>query len=188
MRAERAVEPTRSENITVTWRRSAVSRGDEPAGARAAMEVTSAPFWASRLAIARSILRRRRRPRRAHLLVIRAPPTLSFLGDLLRFMGLERFSCLGLGAWVSSEPAVLAISSPNRAGQARGLQICSTISGDGRIAPIVRATSGSLTTASRSGGAPYQKAIVVNSRPSAANRSVSKARFRSVLIICLPPY
>jgi len=26
------------------------------------------------------------------------------------------------------------------------------------------------------------------SRPSAANRSVSKARFRSVLIICLPPY
>jgi hypothetical protein len=35
---------------------------------------------------------------------------------------------------VSSEPAVLAISSPNRAGQARGLQICSTISGDGTIA------------------------------------------------------
>ena len=27
MRAESAVEPTRSENITVTWRRSAVSRG-----------------------------------------------------------------------------------------------------------------------------------------------------------------
>ena len=27
MRAERAVEPTRSENITVTWRRSAVSGG-----------------------------------------------------------------------------------------------------------------------------------------------------------------
>jgi hypothetical protein len=27
MRAERAVEPTKSENITVTWRRSAVSRG-----------------------------------------------------------------------------------------------------------------------------------------------------------------
>ena len=28
MRADSAVEPTKSENITVTWRRSAVSRGD----------------------------------------------------------------------------------------------------------------------------------------------------------------
>ena len=28
IRADRAVEPTKSENITVTWRRSAVSRGD----------------------------------------------------------------------------------------------------------------------------------------------------------------
>jgi hypothetical protein len=28
MRADRAVEPTKSENITVTWRRSAVSRKD----------------------------------------------------------------------------------------------------------------------------------------------------------------
>ena len=30
MRAESAVEPTRSENITVTWRRSARSSGDSP--------------------------------------------------------------------------------------------------------------------------------------------------------------
>src|SRR5215831_10562903 len=44
-----------------------------------------------------------------------APPTLSFLGDLLRFTGLERLSSLGLGALVSSKPTVLAISSPNRA-------------------------------------------------------------------------
>ena len=28
MRADRAVEPTKSENITVTWRRSARSSGD----------------------------------------------------------------------------------------------------------------------------------------------------------------
>ena len=28
MRADSAVEPTKSENITVTWRRSAVSRGE----------------------------------------------------------------------------------------------------------------------------------------------------------------
>ena len=34
MRAESAVEPTRSENITVTWRRSAVSWGAEGAAVR----------------------------------------------------------------------------------------------------------------------------------------------------------
>ena len=34
MRAERAVEPTRSENITVTWRRSARSSGECAWGAR----------------------------------------------------------------------------------------------------------------------------------------------------------
>ena len=33
MRAERAVEPTKSENITVTWRRSAVSSERGSAGA-----------------------------------------------------------------------------------------------------------------------------------------------------------
>ena len=45
MRAESAVEPTKSENITVTWRRSAVSRwsaigasGSGPGGRGAAMD------------------------------------------------------------------------------------------------------------------------------------------------------
>jgi hypothetical protein len=42
MRAERAVEPTKSENITVTWRRSAVSSAglagvEEALGARASI-------------------------------------------------------------------------------------------------------------------------------------------------------
>jgi hypothetical protein len=36
MRAESAVEPTKSENITVTWRRSAVSSGSDAAGATTA--------------------------------------------------------------------------------------------------------------------------------------------------------
>ena len=58
MLADSAVEPTKSENITVTWRRSAVSRGDGLGGAAAATVTTSALFWTSRLAIARSILRR----------------------------------------------------------------------------------------------------------------------------------
>ena len=35
-RAESAVEPTRSQNITVSWRRSAVSSGRGAAGAAAA--------------------------------------------------------------------------------------------------------------------------------------------------------
>ena len=58
MRAERAVEPTRSENITVTWRRSAVSRGGASPAAR--MPSAPAPVFgvASRLAIERSNLRR----------------------------------------------------------------------------------------------------------------------------------
>ena len=38
MRAERAVEPTKSENITVTWRRSARSSG----GALGALDVVVA--------------------------------------------------------------------------------------------------------------------------------------------------
>ena len=38
MRAERAVEPTKSENITVTWRRSARSSG----GALGALDVVAA--------------------------------------------------------------------------------------------------------------------------------------------------
>ena len=58
MRADRAVEPTRSENITVTWRRSAVSLG----GASTACGATTAPSAAfavvSRFAITRSSLRR----------------------------------------------------------------------------------------------------------------------------------
>ena len=55
MRADRAVEPTRSENITVTWRRSAVSRRD----ASTAAEVAAA-LWVvvSTLALARNSLRR----------------------------------------------------------------------------------------------------------------------------------
>ena len=39
MRADRAVEPTKSENITVTWRRSAVSRGDASTGAEPGVAV-----------------------------------------------------------------------------------------------------------------------------------------------------
>jgi hypothetical protein len=45
MRAERAVEPTRSENITVTWRRSALSLGDAPT---AAMSIRPLWHWPSR--------------------------------------------------------------------------------------------------------------------------------------------
>jgi hypothetical protein len=58
-------------------------------------------------------------------LVAGAPPTLSSLGGLLRFRGLERLSCfeavlatfgrLRLGASVPPESAVSAISSPNTA-------------------------------------------------------------------------
>jgi hypothetical protein len=59
MRAESAVEPTRSENITVTWRRSAVSAGLGVAGRAAAMAATGPLFsMPSRLAIARSSFRR----------------------------------------------------------------------------------------------------------------------------------
>ena len=39
MRADRAVEPTKSENITATWRRSAVSRGDASTGAEPGVAV-----------------------------------------------------------------------------------------------------------------------------------------------------
>jgi hypothetical protein len=53
LRAERAVEPTRSANITVTWRRSAVSFGWGTTGAG----VASAGATLS-AAIARSSLRR----------------------------------------------------------------------------------------------------------------------------------
>ena len=44
MRADSAVEPTRSENITVTWRRSAVSRSDGPAGTAAPTVTMSVSF------------------------------------------------------------------------------------------------------------------------------------------------
>ncbi len=53
MRAERAVEPTKSENMTVTWRRSAVSTERGVAGAVVAMATGAST--ASSLAIARSI-------------------------------------------------------------------------------------------------------------------------------------
>ena len=41
MRADSAVEPTKSENITVTWRRSAMSRG--VMGAMSSVEGLGAP-------------------------------------------------------------------------------------------------------------------------------------------------
>ena len=60
MRADSAVEPTKSENITVTWRRSAVSCNlTGTADAVAAAAISGALLSvASRLRIARSILRR----------------------------------------------------------------------------------------------------------------------------------
>ena len=59
MRAESAVEPTRSENITVTCRRSAVSWTSGAAGGAAAAGIAEALFSVfSRLAIARKSLRR----------------------------------------------------------------------------------------------------------------------------------
>ena len=59
MRADSAVEPTRSENITVIWRRSAVSILAEAEGAEAAVSdvgVTLSTIFNS--AIARSSRRR----------------------------------------------------------------------------------------------------------------------------------
>ena len=44
IRAESAVEPTRSENITVTWRRSAVSTGCDVAGGAAATKARGRSF------------------------------------------------------------------------------------------------------------------------------------------------
>ena len=59
MRAESAVEPTRSENITVTWRRSAVSILAEAGGAEAAVSgVVVSLSTIFRSAIARSSRRR----------------------------------------------------------------------------------------------------------------------------------
>ena len=58
MRAERAVEPTKSENITVTWRRSAVSRGETSTATVAPTALDAVWAVASMLAIARSNLRR----------------------------------------------------------------------------------------------------------------------------------
>jgi len=51
MRADRAVEPTKSENITVTWRRSAVSRKDAStaAGRLGPMPLKCAPVHFLRL-------------------------------------------------------------------------------------------------------------------------------------------
>ena len=59
MRADMAVEPTKSENITVTWRRSAVSCGRGLAGMTAATATSGSLFSMSlRSAMARSSLRR----------------------------------------------------------------------------------------------------------------------------------
>ena len=58
MRAESAVEPTRSENITVTWRRSAVSWGCGSVNAGCRVGGLGCTFRTSARAIARSILRR----------------------------------------------------------------------------------------------------------------------------------
>ena len=54
MRADSAVEPTRSENITVTWRRSAVSRCAEGAtGSATGLDAAiSLPFSSLSCAIA----------------------------------------------------------------------------------------------------------------------------------------
>ena len=57
MRAESAVEPTRSENITVTRRRSAASQGDASIVAGVAT-VLAGTFWVSRSAMARISWRR----------------------------------------------------------------------------------------------------------------------------------
>ena len=60
MRADSAVEPTKSENITVTWRRSAVSfgAGSGTVGADAWRSVEAAIGEALSSRIARSIFRR----------------------------------------------------------------------------------------------------------------------------------
>ena len=55
MRAESAVEPTKSENITVTWRRSAVSWAFDSVAAMGAGAEGAAPVVS---AIAASIFRR----------------------------------------------------------------------------------------------------------------------------------
>ena len=48
MRADSAVEPTRSENITVTWRRSAVSWGFGSVVGAWSMPLAWQPYWRSR--------------------------------------------------------------------------------------------------------------------------------------------
>ena len=58
MRADRAVEPTKSENITVTWRRSAVSLATHPWPSGVPTAPDAAFAVVSRFAIARSNLRR----------------------------------------------------------------------------------------------------------------------------------
>ena len=59
IRADSAVEPTRSENITVTWRRSAVSALGETAGGEAALATVGVPLSTFlNSAIARSSRRR----------------------------------------------------------------------------------------------------------------------------------
>ena len=61
MRADSAVEPTKSENITVTWRRSARSSGEvlgAVEGATASFAVALAPRSARRAAMASSRMRR----------------------------------------------------------------------------------------------------------------------------------
>ena len=56
MLTARAVEPTRSENITVTWRRSAVSAGGLEGAAASAGPIGSAPETSALMAI-RSLIR-----------------------------------------------------------------------------------------------------------------------------------
>ncbi len=58
MRADRAVEPTKSENITVTWRRSAASLGDVSITGTASAGAAFASASARRTAMASSSVRR----------------------------------------------------------------------------------------------------------------------------------
>ena len=59
MRAESAVEPTKSENITVTWRRSAAASLAGGAAVSTAARVCSVSFGERRSAMASSRTRRR---------------------------------------------------------------------------------------------------------------------------------
>ena len=72
MRADSAVEPTKSENITVTWRRSARSSGGELGGLVVAASAEALPLASvRRAAIASRSLRRCPTTRRRFLQVLR---------------------------------------------------------------------------------------------------------------------